>query len=328
MRVAFFGSSRFSCMVLGRLLASAHEIAAVVTQPDQPAGRRMTLCSTEVCGEAEALGLPVLKPENLRNNAEFRAALLSSKADALLVASYGQMIPAKVLKLTEWPLNVHPSLLPKLRGASPIRTALLQGLAVSGCCVMRMTPRMDDGDLLCAEEQEIGFDWNYERLESELGTMGGELAIRALDAIGTGSAKLTPQDHSAATYCSTHTREDTWIDWSQPAERIYNFIRAWDPDFGALTQLADGRRLKIWEASYATLPEGFALGNLALQVRPGSVVAVTPRAFWVMCGDGQVIQVNTVQPDNRPRMSAANYVAGYTLDIIGGLGSVEDYDGE
>jgi len=141
MRLAFFGSSDLSCIVLKALLGSSHDVVVAVTQPDQPAGRKMQLCPTRICCDAEGQGLPVLKPAKIRSNPSFRAELRSFKPDAFVTASYGQIISPKVLEITEWPLNVHPSLLPELRGASPIRTALLMGLKKTGCCIMRMTPK-------------------------------------------------------------------------------------------------------------------------------------------------------------------------------------------
>jgi len=311
MRVAFFGSSRFSCLVFSRLMASSHTVAVVVSQPDQPAGRRLELRPTEMCVDAGRLGLPVLKPQRVRNNPQFRRELAAHHPEALLVASFGQLISPKVLELTEWPLNVHPSLLPELRGASPIRTALLQGLRLTGCCVMRMTPQLDDGDVLCREELEVGAGWNYERLETELGDLGGRLAVAALDAVAAGTAHCEPQDHSQATYCRAHTRQDTWLDWSKSACELTSFVRAWDPDVGALTTLPDFRPLKIWRAEADELPTGAAWFGPALSA-PGTLLAVSKRAFWVSTGEG-VLRIDELQLAGRPRVNAASFLAGHRL---------------
>ncbi|MCH7472014.1 methionyl-tRNA formyltransferase [bacterium] len=324
MRVAFFGSSRLSCLVLKALLQSPHEVAVVITQPDQPAGRAMALTPTHLCVDALDAGLPVLKPERVRSNPRFRAELMEHKPEAFMVTAYGQIISKKVLALVQWPLNVHPSLLPRLRGASPMRTALLQGLKCTGCCVMKMTPRLDDGDILLREEINIPLDWDHGELEDAMGGLGGRLALQALDSVASGSVKLTPQDEEAATYCSTYTRADTWIDWSRPAARLYDFIRAWSPDIGACTNLPDGKRLKIWQATtqqppgeekpevYADAPPGNAA--------PGTVLTAAKMGLWVNTGDG-ALRIVELQPENRARMSAASFLAGRRLKAGDRLGA-------
>ncbi len=310
MRLAFFGSSRFSCLVLDAVLGSTHELAVIVTQPDQPAGRKLGLAPTAVCCSAIQLGVPVLKPQRLRNNAGFRAELTAYKPDALLVASYGQIVPARVLALAQWPLNVHPSLLPQLRGASPIRTALLQGMAETGCCIIRMTPRMDDGDILLQTKLPIPPEWNHLALETALGQLGGKLAVQALDHVADGSAVFASQDETQATYCTTSTRESTYINWNSSTTGLCNFIRAWDPDQGALTLLPDGRRLKIWSA--ADTPCNLIAPEAAGPYQPGELVAVSKRHLWIATADG-VLRIDEVQPENKSRMPAADFLAGNKL---------------
>jgi methionyl-tRNA formyltransferase len=310
MRVAFFGSSRFSCLVLDALLHSAHEIAVIVTQPDQPAGRKLELAPTAVCCNAMQLGVPVLKPPRLRHNAAFRAELSAFRPDALLVASYGQIIPEKVLRLAEWPLNVHPSRLPELRGASPIRSALLQGLAETGCCIIYMTPRMDDGDILLQQPLAVPGAWNHHELESALGGLGGRLAVQALDQAAEGTLAFTPQDAAQATFCTTSTRADTCINWNRAAADLHNFIRAWDPDLGALTLLPDGRRLKIWAAEEHPTPADAP--SLSRSILPGEIIALNKRHIWVATASGS-LRLDEVQPENKPRMPVASFLAGNRL---------------
>lgn len=307
-RVAFFGSSAFSCLVFEALQDSAHEIAAVITQPDQPAGRRMTICPTPMCTDAQGMGVPVLKPERVKSNPRFRAELMEHRPDAFIVASYGQIISRKVLALTEWPLNVHPSALPKLRGASPVRTALLNGLRHTECCIMRMTPRLDDGDVMLREPLAIPLDWNHGQLETTLGELGGRLAVAALDCVVAGTAVFTPQNHDLSTSCSLYRREDTVIDWTRPAGELADFIRAWDPEIGALTTLPDGRRLKIWKVSPEDPPELAGVGA----VEPGSVLAVSKKSLWVDTGSGS-LRIDELQPNSKARMPVASFLAGNRL---------------
>jgi methionyl-tRNA formyltransferase len=300
LRIAFFGSSSFSCLVLDKLLASSHNIACVVTQPDQPAGRSMALKPTQVALDASAAGIPVLKPARLRGDTDTLEQLRRLDLDALMVASFGQILPKRILDLTPWPLNVHPSDLPKLRGASPIRTALLQGLARTACCIMRMTPRLDDGDVLLREPVTIGPDWNNEQLEMRLGGLGGEMAVAALEQCASDQVHLIAQDHTLATYCSTYKRNDTWIDWTRDATALHNFIRAWDPDMGALT-LLDGKRLKIWRSEIA---EGSGA--------PGTILEAGRTGITVGCGSG-TLRLLELQPENKRRMAAADFLAGNRL---------------
>jgi len=282
----------------------------VVTQPDQPAGRKMTLCPTPVCDQALLEGVPVLKPKHVRSNPAFRRELMQLHPEALMVASYGQIISKKVLALTEWPLNVHPSALPKLRGASPVRTTLLQGLGETACCIMRMTPRLDDGDVLLREQLAIPADWNHEQLETALGELGGRLAVAALDQAVSCTVQLTPQDHDAATYCSRYSRDDTVIDWVLPASELHNFIRAWNPDIGALTSLPDGRRLKVWRARVEEPPDELCASGWCTE--PGAILAVSKNALWVACGDGS-LRLLEVQPESKARMPVSSFLTGTAL---------------
>lgn len=314
MRVVFFGSTNFSCLVLKALLASTHEIAAIVTQPDHRAGRRLTLCPTPVCSEAENLKLPVFKPERIKSNPELRRELRACKPDAFVLASFGQIISSKVLQIVEWPLGVHPSSLPKLRGASPARSALLNGLEATELCIMRMTPRLDDGDVLLREPLAIPRTWNFFELLEALGGVGGRLAVKALDQISDGSVQLTPQDHAQATYCGMYSREDTVINWARPASELEDFVRAWDPDVGALTTLPDGRRLKIWRARAEVPPPHEILGAAPPPAAPpGTVIAASKKSVWVATGES-ALRLLEVQPENKPRMAAANFLAGNALN--------------
>ncbi|MCB1218434.1 methionyl-tRNA formyltransferase [bacterium] len=311
MRVIFFGSSSISCAVLSRLLASRHEVVGVVTQPDTPSGRRMECRPTPVCLDAMPHNIPVFKPERLANNRELRSELAALRPDALLVISYGKIIPKSLLRLTDWPLNVHPSDLPRLRGASPVRTALLLGLESTACCIMKMTPRLDDGDILLRRAHGISPGISYGELELQLGVLGGEMAAEALDAITAGEVQLSPQQHSQASYCRTFDRSDTEIDWTRSAAELEAFVRAWDPDLGAYSLLDDGRRLKIWKVSLDPVPLDL-LDAVPAPPKPGQVVAVSRKCIWVATGSGN-LAIRELQPDNKKRMPSASWLAGNEL---------------
>lgn len=314
MRVAFFGSSQFSCHVLGGLLASAHEVAVVVTQPDQPAGRRMQLRPTPVCEQAQQAGRRVLKPRRLRGNARLLDALRALELDALAVASYGKIIPPELLNLTPWPLNVHPSALPLLRGPSPLRTALLQGLRETQVCIMRMTPRIDDGPLLLRAALPIPAEWNHSALEQAAGELGGRLLVQALELAQQGRVMLEEQDHAQASYTSVHNRADTWIDWTRSNGALADFVRAWDPDAGACTSYrscAGPRRLKLWRARSAGSGDSMA--------QPGQIIEASKHELLVQTGGG-ALSLLEVQPESRSRMAVDSFLAGGQLsagDLLG-----------
>ena len=266
----------------------------------------MELSPTVVGKRAMELGLLTLKPQKLRRPA-FLEKLRDLRAEALLVASYGRMIPPPLLELTPYPLNIHPSLLPELRGPSPIRTALLEGRSTTGCCIMKMSPRLDDGDIAAVEKIAIDSLWNFEELEEQLADVGARQAIDALDAAAQGLLKFTPQNEAQATYTRMHDKGDARIDWSQSARTLQSFLRAWDPDIGAWTMLPDGKRLKVWRAEVA---ESFDIGDRAA---PGTVVGRVRDALMVQTGQG-ILRLLEVQPENRKRMSTASFLAGSRLE--------------
>jgi len=261
------------------------------------------------------MGVPVFKPEHVKNNREFRAQLSACRPEAFLLASYGQIISKKALALTEWPLNVHPSPLPLLRGPSPVRTTLLNGWTDTECCIMRMTPRVDDGDVMLRRSLAVPGSWNYLDLKSALGELGGRLAVEALDQVAAGTCQLTPQDHERATYSRMYCRDDTVIDWTRPAAVLENFIRAWDPDIGALTTLPDGQRLKIWRAR----AELITAEPAGAEARPGMVLMSTKKAAWIATGK-LALRLQEVQPENAKRMPIGSFLAGHELNAGDCLG--------
>jgi methionyl-tRNA formyltransferase len=274
----------------------------------------MQLRPTQVAEQAEAAGLPLLKPQRLKGNTELLSYLQTRGVEALVVASYGKIIPPGILGLTPWPLNVHPSALPLLRGPSPLRTALLEGLQETEVCIMAMTPRIDDGPVLLRAALGIPVEMNHAGLEDAAGTLGGQLIVLALDLAESGGAVLMQQDHAAATYTQVHHREDSWLHWENSAAGLVNFIRAWDPDIGACTSFraaAGAKRLKIWRSEAVAGSEDHAA--------PGTVVLSSRHELHVQCGAG-VLSILEVQPESRNRMPITSFLAGSQVkagDVLG-----------
>ncbi len=310
-RILFFGSGAFALPALERLHEAGYPILAVVTQPPKPAGRGMQVSKTPVHTRAESLNLPVWTPERCRNP-EFIEQVRTLGPDLIVLAAYGQILPAALLQIAplgNW--NLHPSLLPKYRGAAPIQHALLNGEVETGVTLMEMTPEMDAGDIYLQVSEPIHPHDDAGSLEARLATRAGELLLEGLQRLRTGTLTRTPQDPSQATYAPLIRKEDTFIRWAEPAERCHNRVRAFSPKPGALTRWR-GKLLKLWRTQ--PLP-ALERGNPALHnAAPGTLLAVEPDALVVACGTG-ALRILELQPENRARMSARAFINGYRPQV-------------
>lgn len=304
LRIVFMGTPEFAVPFLQRLVAAHCEPVAVVTQPEKPRGRGMQAGPSPVKEAALACGLEVLEPEHLRDNAEFLEALRSLRPDVIVTVAYGKILPREILELPRLGcLNVHPSLLPRYRGAAPIHRALMNGDQLTGVTVMRMSEEMDAGDIVLQRELQIDPEEDRGALEARLAEAGAELLLQALRLLATGEAPRRPQDHAAATYAPRLAREEERIDWHQPAERVINLVRALSPRPGAHT-LVDGEPLKILRAAALSGAPAGAPGEV-VEIRPGE-------GFVVRAKEGAVL-VRVVQPAGGRVMPAAAYLNGRPL---------------
>ncbi len=272
----------------------------MVTQPDRPAGRGRKLTPPPVAVRARELGLRVLQPERLR---DVQGELAGLAPEVGVVVAYGRLIPRWLLDLPKHGvLNVHPSLLPRYRGASPIPHAILNGDPQTGVTVIRLVEELDAGPILAQERVPIGPQDTAGQLEARLAQVAADLVLRTLEALERGTGTPQPQDEALATYCGKLRKEDGRIRWEEPAVRIERHIRAMDPWPGAFTT-RKGQLLKVWRARVVG---GEGSG------RPGEVVRVTREGFVVATGEG-TLEVLEVQPSGGRRMSAADYVRGYRI---------------
>ncbi|OMH39836.1 methionyl-tRNA formyltransferase [Desulfurobacterium indicum] len=309
LNIVFMGTPDFAVPSLEKLIENeAFNVSLVVTQPDKPAGRGRKLKSPPVKLVAEKYGIPVLQPERVKENEKLFEKLKEIAPDFIVVAAYGKILPKELLEIPKIaPVNVHASLLPKYRGASPIQSALLNGEDKTGVTIMRITEKLDSGDIYIQEETPISIDDTAQTLHDRLAVMGGSLLVRALPLIASGKLKPVPQNDSEATYCAQIKKEDGKIDWRDTAENIFNKVRAFTPWPSAFTHF-NGKLLKITK----TLPvEG--------QDKPGIVVDIDREGFYVGTGEG-LLKILMVKPEGKREMSAGDFVRGYRLKTGDNLG--------
>ncbi|MCC7054054.1 MAG: methionyl-tRNA formyltransferase [Gemmatimonadaceae bacterium] len=312
MRILFWGTPEFAVPPLEALLGEGFDVVGVVTQPDRPVGRTRTLTPPPVKEVALREGLPVLQPERPRGEA-FLAELTALGADLNVVVAYGHILPADVI---EYPprgtINIHASLLPELRGAAPIETAIRRGHTETGVTIMRMVLAMDAGPILHVARVPILADETGGELRNRLAEVGAQALIEALALLEMDRLPDIEQDHDRATFAPKIGREDARIDWAQPAPVVANLIRAYDPKPGAFTTHGGGD-VKCF---------GVRPSHMHTHVdAPGTVIAVDGDGLLVACGEGTV-RIADVHPAGKRRQAAREWAAGRGVAINDVLGLV------
>jgi methionyl-tRNA formyltransferase len=312
MRLVFCGTPMFAVPCLERLISAGHEVMLVVTQPDRPQGRGMTLTAPPVKQAAIKLGLPVVQPEKIRKNPEFQEQLTALKPDAIIVVGYGRIIPPWMLQLPpRGNINVHGSLLPKYRGAAPIQWAIANGETITGVTTMRLDEGLDTGDILMKREMEIQPDDMAITLAPRMAAIGAELLVETLQGLANGSVHPIPQDNSQATLAPILTKEDGQIDFSRSAKEIHNRLRGFQPWPGAFTQYR-GKTLKIVAAEPA---------SANLEVAPGQIYLHEDQLL-AGCAGGTLLALLQLQPEGKKVMSARDFISGYRPEQDEKLGPV------
>ena len=311
LRVVFMGTPAFAVPALRALVERGYVVAGVYTQPDRRAGRGRKLRASPVKKVAEEHGLPVFQPRSLRKDSEAaRSDLADLAPDAVIVAAYGLFLPEEVLRLPRLGcLNIHPSLLPRHRGPSPIATAILDGDDTSGVTIMLLDEGVDTGPILAQSETRIADDETAEELTGRLFELGSELLIDTLDHWMQGQIVPTPQNNDDASVTRRLEREDGRIDWRQPADSLARRVRAFTPWPGAFTTWR-GRTLKVLRAKSLNDP---------LDGMPGAVVRLDDSIIAVLAGEG-ALAVERLQLEGRQAMSAADFIRGYGDFISSTLG--------
>jgi methionyl-tRNA formyltransferase len=296
MRVLFYGTPEFALPTLEALL-ERHTVAAVITQPDKPAGRGQHLQPPPVKERALAAGLTVHQPPRLRDPGwPERLAVIG--ADVAVVVAFGQILPKAVLAVpARGSINVHASILPRYRGAAPIAWAIIRGETETGITTFQMDPGMDTGAMLLTESTAIGAEETAGELSARLSGLGARVLVRTLDALG--SLAATPQDHAQATLAPRLKKDDGWLRLGEPARQLVDRVRGCNPWPGAAVMTPAGRLL-IWRA--AAVPH-------ATGAEPGTLVTSGPGALCIATGEGLLLPVQ-VQPENRKAMAWEDFLRG------------------
>jgi methionyl-tRNA formyltransferase len=307
MLLVFCGTPQFAVPTLKKLVEARHSMPLVVTQPDRPRGRGMEVAVSPVKDAAMRLGVPVLQPATIKNNAEFHEQLTAIRPDAIIVVGYGRIIPQWMIDLPRLGnVNLHASLLPKYRGAAPIQWAIARGESATGVTTMRIDAGLDTGDILMQRELRIDPEDTAETLGPKLATMGADLMVETLRGLENGRVRPLPQDHSQATLAPILRKEDGRMDFSRTASDLFNRLRGFQPWPGAFT-IFKGKTMQVHRAEPA---------RHAVSRAPGEM-AVEGAYLFVGCGKSKEKNADTtlelieIQLEGKRRMTAQEFINGY-----------------
>lgn len=294
-KIIFFGTHNFAAAVLEQIINSGFfDIIKIISQPDKPVGRKQILQPTPVKLMAEKYNLPIEQPKKLNDY------VLSGEADLNIVCQYGLMIPKNILETAKrGSINIHTSLLPKYRGASPIQSALINGDKTAGITIMLMDEKMDHGPILTQTEVPVDNFDTYPTLSAKMAKIAPNLLITAIKGWLAGEITPTPQNEAQASYCKLLTRSDGAVDWKKTAREIYNLYRGSYPWPGIWTTWQD-KRLKLLEIKPANDLSGVPAGIYA---REGKLFGV--------CADNSAVEIIQLQLEGRKPMSAAEFINGF-----------------
>jgi methionyl-tRNA formyltransferase len=315
LRVIFAGTPQFARVALEHLHRAGFAVALVLTQPDRPAGRGMKLHASPVKQFALEHGLPIAQPRSLRLDGKYpedaataKAAIEQARADVMVVAAYGLILPQWVLDLARLGcLNIHASLLPRWRGAAPIHRAIEAGDRETGVTIMQMDAGLDTGDMLLVGRMSIDAQDTTGSVHDKLAALGGELILQALQLAAGSELKPLKQPEEGVTYAHKIDKAEAIVDWSQPAEVIARRIRAFDPAPGASSVLA-GEPVKLWRAEVAN--------SIGGDEPAGRILAVSPQGIDVRCGQG-ALRITQLQRAGGKRLAVADFLRGF--DVRSGM---------
>ena len=314
-KIVFMGTPKFAVPVL-EMLIEKYGVDLVITQPDKKVGRKKVLTAPPVKVIAEEKGIKVLQPEKISSDENVLAELKELNPDIIITAAYGQLVPESILEIPKYKcINVHGSLLPKLRGGAPIQYSILEDHGKTGITIMYMVKKLDAGDMISKVEVDILDSDNYESLHDKLSIAGRDLLKETLPNIFTGNIAPEKQDDSLATFARNILREDEKIDWNKSAREIFNQVRALDPTPGAFTYL-DEDILKIWSSEVVELEENYSAEKV------GTIIKQDKKHIYILCGENTVLKVKELQISGKKRMPVVNFLSNkkdYVGTILGGI---------
>ena len=314
-KIVFMGTPKFAVPILEMLIEN-FGVDLVITQPDKKVGRKKVLTAPPVKILAEEKGIRVLQPEKISGDEDVLAELKELNPDIIITAAYGQLVPESILEIPKYKcINVHGSLLPKLRGGAPIQYSILEDHGKTGITIMYMVKKLDAGDMISKVEVDILDSDNYESLHDKLSIAGRNLLKETLPNIFTGNIAPEKQDDSLATFARNILREDEKIDWNKSAREIFNQVRALDPMPGAFTYL-DENILKIWSSKVVELEENYSAE------KAGTIIKQDKKYIYLLCGENTVLKVKELQISGKKRMPVVNFLSNkkdYVGTILGGI---------
>ena len=308
-KIVFMGTPKFAVSVLEMLIKN-YRVELVITQPDKKVGRKKVLTPPPVKVVALENNIKVLQPEKISTDEETYNTLKELNPDIIITAAYGQLVPEKILEIPEFKcINVHGSLLPKLRGGAPIQYSILEDHGKTGITIMYMVKKLDAGDMISKVEVDILDSDNYETLHDKLSIAGCELLNETLPKIFNGDISPEKQDDTEATFARNILREDEKINWNTSAREVFNKVRALDPTPGAFTYL-EGNVLKIWSSEVIDISAEVNFDKV------GIIIKQDKKYIYVLCGNGTVLKVKELQVSGKKRMPVVNFLSN-KKDYVG-----------
>ena len=299
LRIVYFGTPAFAVPTLRAVIASRHEVAAVVSQPDKPKGRGHQTAPTATKEVALANGIPVWQPDRLRHD-DFLCQVTELQPDLGVVAAYGKLLPEALLQIPRLGMiNVHGSVLPRWRGAAPVHRAVIEGDTETGVTIMRVVKELDAGAIFVIGGRPIGPDETSVEVERAIADLGAVLAVQTVDALAEGRAVETPQPEHGITYASKLSKAEGNVTWTEPASRIHNLVRGLQPWPLVTARLGESR----------VLIHRTALTGTMTTATPGTVVRAGGDDLEIAAGDGGIVRILELQPEGRRVMRARDFLA-------------------
>jgi methionyl-tRNA formyltransferase len=306
MKVIYMGSPDFSVYGLDSLVKSSHKVVAAVSRVDKIKGRKKQLQPTALKKRALELNIPVYTPENV-NDPAFLEELKSYNADVIVVSAFGRILKSELLELCSYGvINIHGSLLPLYRGASPMNAVLRDGQKETGITIMYMNEGMDEGDIMIMKSLSIGDNENYSSLKERMGILGGNLIVESLHMLEEGKAPRIAQDHNKATYCQLLTRDDEKIHWDEDGQQIHNQIRSLSLEPGAFTYFQT--------MPFKILETVFEASNS--KETPGSIVRFEKKKGVACAVKNGYLWLKSVKPQGKKEMNAADWYRGLRVNEL------------